>query len=75
MSARFRDLCVLMPDFPIWVFLYRYGDIKEDMEHLPPFLALCAVKSLVISEIPSSQRPVAQSFDVFFDLRLSKRWG
>ena len=35
-------------------------------------LALCAGKSLVTGEFPS-QRPVTQNFDIFFDLRLSKR--
>ena len=42
-------------------------------------LALCAGNSPVTGEFPS-QRPVMQSFDVFFDLRLNKRlskqsWG
>ena len=35
-------------------------------------LALCAGNSPVTGEFPS-QRPVTQSFDVFFDLRLNKR--
>ena len=35
-------------------------------------LALCAGNSLVTGEF-SSQRPVTQSFGVFFDLRLNKR--
>ena len=37
-------------------------------------LAICAVKSPVAGEFPA-QRPVTQSFDVFFDLRLNKRLG
>ena len=42
-------------------------------------LALCVGNSPVIDEFPS-QRPVARSFDVFFDPRLNKRlskpsWG
>ena len=49
------------------------------METFSALLALCAGNSPVIGEIPS-QRPVAQSFDVSFDLRLNKRlskqsWG
>ena len=35
------------------------------------FLAICAGNSPVTCEFPS-QRPVTRSFDVFFDLRLSK---
>ena len=42
-------------------------------------MAICAGKSPIIGEFPA-QRPVTQSFDVFFDLRLNKRlskqsWG
>ena len=39
------------------------------METFSALLALCEGKSPVTGEIPS-QRPVARSFDVFFDLRL-----
>ena len=42
------------------------------MEIFSALLALCAGKSPVTGEFPS-QRPVARSFDVFFDLRLNKR--
>ena len=35
-------------------------------------LALCVGNSPFPGEIPA-QRPVAQSFDVFFDMRLNKR--
>ena len=41
---------------------------------LSALLALCVGNSLVTGEFPS-QRPVAGSFDVFFDLRLNKRLG
>ena len=52
---------------------------RHQMETFSALLALCAGNSLVTSEFPS-QRPVTQSFDVFFDLRLNKRlskqsWG
>ena len=50
-----------------------------DNTHFPRLLALCVGNSLITSELPT-HRPVTQSFDVFFDLRLNKRlckqsWG
>ena len=52
---------------------------RHQMETFSALLAFCAGNSPVTGEFPS-QRPVTQSFDVFFDLcltkRLSKRsWG
>ena len=52
---------------------------RHQMETFSASLALCAGNSPVTGEIPT-QRPVAQSFDVFFYLRLNKRlskqsWG
>ena len=49
------------------------------METFSALLAICAGNSPVSGEFPL-QRPVARSFNVFFDLRLSKRlskqsWG
>ena len=49
------------------------------MEKFSALLAICAGNSPVTGEFPA-QRPVMQSFDVFFDLRLNKRlskqwWG
>ena len=49
------------------------------METFSALLAICAGNSPVHGEFPA-QRPVARSFDVFFDLRLNKRlskqsWG
>ena len=38
----------------------------------PGLLAICTGNSPVTGEFPA-QRPVTQSFDVFFDLRLDKR--
>ena len=63
----------------------RFGqtfDISWWRHHVETFsvlLALCVGNSPVTGEFPS-QRPVTQSFDVFFDLRLNKRlskqsWG
>ena len=42
------------------------------METFSALLALCARNSPVTGEFPA-QRPVTQSFDVFFDLSLKKR--
>ena len=49
------------------------------METLSALLAICAGNSPVTGEFPA-QKPVTQSFDAFFDLRLNKRlskqsWG
>ena len=45
---------------------------RHQMERCSTVLALCAENSSVAGEFPA-QRPVKQSFDVFFDLRLNKR--
>ena len=42
------------------------------MEAFSTLPALCAGNSPVTGEFPA-QRPVTQSFDVFFELRLNKR--
>ena len=42
------------------------------METFSALLAICAGNSPVSGEFPA-QRPVTQSFDVFFDVRLIKR--
>ena len=48
---------------------------RHQMETFSMLLAICAGNSLVPGEFPA-QRPVTQSFDVFFDLCLSKQsWG
>ena len=52
---------------------------SHQMETFSALLAICAGNSPVTGESPA-QRPVTRSFDVFFDLRLSKRlskqsWG
>ena len=44
------------------------------METFSALLALCEGNPLVTGELPS-QRPVAQSFGVFLDLRLNKRFN
>ena len=52
---------------------------RHQMETFSMLLAICAGNSPVTGEFPT-QRPVTQSFDVLFDLRLNKRlskqwWG
>ena len=47
---------------------------RHQMEQFSALLAICAGNSPVTGEFPT-QRPVTQSFDVFFDLRLNKRLG
>ena len=52
---------------------------RQQMETFSALMAICAGNSPVPGEFPT-QRPVARSFDVFFDLRLNKRlskqsWG
>ena len=45
---------------------------RHQMEKFSALLAICAGNSPVTGEFPA-QRPVTQSFDVFFDLRLHKQ--
>ena len=45
---------------------------RHQMETFAVLLAICAGNSPVSGEFPA-QRPVTQSFDVFFDLRLNER--
>ena len=45
---------------------------RHQMETFSALLAICAGNSPVPGEFPS-QKPVARSFNVFFDLRLNKR--
>ena len=46
---------------------------RHQRETFSVLLAICAWNSPVPGEFPA-QRPVTRSFDVFFDLRLNKRW-
>ena len=56
--------------FHYWCFHQTWW--RHQMEIFSTLLALCAGNSLVVGEFPS-KRPVARSFDVFFDLCLNKR--
>ena len=53
-------------------FLSMWTWWRHQMETFSALLAICAGNSLVSGEFPT-QRPVSQSFDVFFYLRLNKR--
>ena len=56
-----------------WLRLVRiYRWWRHQMETFSVLLAICAGNSPVTGEFPA-QRPVTQSFNVFFDLRLNKR--
>ena len=60
-------------------FQYLITWWRHQMETFSALLAICAENSPVPGEFPA-QRPVTQSFDVFFDLRLNKplskqSWG
>ena len=55
--------------------LSRCGHIYDDVikwKKKSALLAICAGNSPVTGEFPA-QRPVTQSFEVFFDLHLDKR--
>ena len=57
----------------------KYPWWRHQMETFSAFLAICAGNSPIHGEFPA-QRPVTQSFDIYFDLRLNKRlseqsWG
>ena len=55
--------CIMVPIFSWW---------RHQMETFSALLARCEGNSPVTGEFPS-QRPVTQSFDVFFDLALNKQ--
>ena len=58
---------------------WKWSWWRHQMETFSALLAICAGNSPIPSEFPA-QRPVTQSYDVFFDLGLNKRlskqlWG
>ena len=60
--------------FPVWKLSHFGSNFTKtwwryQMETFSALLALCTENSPVTGEFPA-QRPVTQSFDVFFDLRL-----
>ena len=68
---------VLGPEQSHQRFSNRFSWWRHQMEKISALLVFCAGNSPVTGEFPA-QRPVRQSFDVFFDLRLnqqlSKHW-
>ena len=65
-----HKLCIQF--YGVLFLLGLYPGWHHQRETFSALLALCEGNPLVTSGFPS-QRPVTQSFDVFFDLRLSKR--
>ena len=55
-----------------WVNNREAGNLRRIRPHYNVTVMICAGNSLVPIEFPA-QRPVTQSIDVFFDLRLNKR--
>ena len=51
---------------------YMYTRWRHQIETFSALLAICAGNSPAPGEFPTP-RPVTRSFDVFFDLRLTKR--
>ena len=86
LSQKAIDVSIYHVDFMVWklfphfpdkgmVIEWRYGILsswRHQMETFSALLAICAGNSPTTGEF-SAQRPVMQSFDVFFDLRLNKR--
>ena len=66
----------LCPCITSFATLSRFPHISwcsHQMDTFSVLLAICAGNSPVTGEFPM-QRPVTRSFDVFFDLCLSKQW-
>ena len=57
----------------MWVS-HPYSMMTSSNGNISALLTICAGNSPVTGEFPT-QRPVARSFDVFFDLHLNKRLG
>ena len=71
-------MCVIYVQMRIYAFEYIATSHQtlawwhHQMETFSALLAICAGNSPATGEFPA-QRPLTQSFDVFFDLRLNKR--
>ena len=61
-------------DVPVILCYFVLFVLCTQMETFSALLALCEGNSLVTGEFPS-QRPVTRSFDVFYNLRLNKRFS
>ena len=73
-------ICWILHDKFCWESYHRGNTWwRHQMITFAALMVICAGNSLVTGEFPA-QRPVARSFDAFFDLRLNKRlskqwWG
>ena len=65
---------ILLCDSEMWTdtFTCEKAWWRHQMETFSALLAICAGNSPAPGEVPA-QRPVARSFEVFFDLRPNKR--
>ena len=74
-QSKVQTMCIILGMHCI--ICYAYCNVRKpwwrhQMETFSALLALCAGNSPVTGEFPT-WRPVTQSFDVSFDLRLNKR--
>ena len=74
-----RVQCAFIAQTPCWDLAshdrsWHTSWWRHQMETFSTLLAICAENSPVPGEF-TAQRPVTRSFDVFFDLRLNKRWS
>ena len=80
LNARLQFIqCISNGDTAVFQYALDCSWWHHQMETFSALLAICAGNSPVSGEFPA-QRPVTRSFDVFFDLCLSKRlikdsWG
>ena len=59
---------VLTSSYLLWLWW------RHQMETFSALLALCEGNHRSLADSPYKKKPVMRSFDVFFDLRLNKRW-
>ena len=82
--SSYRSMEHIYPYYSGLLYWHRDGRVSQEdvlthtwwrhqMETFCALLAICAGNSPVPGEFPA-QRPVTRNFDVFFDLRLNKRW-
>ena len=73
-SIMIHDYKICIVAIPIWKQVGSCPWWRHQMEPFSALLVLCSGNSPVPGDFPA-QRPVTRSFDVFFDLRLDKRWS
>ena len=72
LSSKKTSTCYYLREDNIFLHMSYFLSWLHEMETFSALLALCEGNSPVTGEIPW-RRPVTQSFDVFFVLRLNKR--